>query len=254
MLWWIFAKFLMSFLKAQVSFPSNVTSIISVIKQNCSIRFWLKYYVYTLFKGSPLKCKFLWFSSAQVKICHIPHVNFQLTSLFLFKFWIICHCHDIFSFRQKYSIKAPIWRISSAVVKISPIPHVNFWKHNPSNFVSILSAVKRNSLKLFWLKHYIIWSKAALESVNFWDFRVLGSKIVKFLMLILKWQVNFSSDFSSFFSVITYNSSGVHEFSTLNKRIPRKYQFWHFQVFWWKFAKFVMSFSKPQVSFSSNFA
>ena len=26
-----------------------------------------------------------------------------------------------------------------------------------------------------------------------------------------------------------------------------------FKVFWWKFAKFLMSFSKPQVSFSSNF-
>ena len=46
----------------------------------------------------------------------------------------------------------------------------------------------------------------------------------------------------------------AYAFSTLNKRIPWKYQFWHFQVFWWKFAKFLMSFSKPQVSFSWNFA
>ena len=30
--------------------------------------------------------------------------------------------------------------------------------------------------------------------------------------------------------------------------------FWDFQVLWWKFAKFFMLFSKPQVSFSSNFA
>ena len=36
---------------------------------------------------------------------------------------------------------------------------------------------------------------------------MLGSKFVKFLMSILKRQVNSSSDFSSFFSVITYNSS-----------------------------------------------
>ena len=35
--------------------------------------------------------------------------------------------------------------------------------------------------------------------------------------------------------------------------IPWKYQLWHFQVFRWKFAKFLMSFSKPQVSFSWNF-
>ena len=32
-----------------------------------------------------------------------------------------------------------------------------------------------------------------------------------------------------------------------------KYQFWHFQVFWWKFAKF-LSFLKQKISFSSNFA
>ena len=36
--------------------------------------------------------------------------------------------------------------------------------------------------------------------------------------------------------------------------IPWKYQFWHFQMFWWKFAKSLVSFSKPQISFSSNFA
>ena len=28
----------------------------------------------------------------------------------------------------------------------------------------------------------------------------------------------------------------AHAFSTLDKRIPWKYQFWHFQLFWWKFA------------------
>ena len=34
------------------------------------------------------------FLSARVKICQIPHVNFELTSQFLFKFCIILHCHD----------------------------------------------------------------------------------------------------------------------------------------------------------------
>ena len=79
-------------------------------------------------------------------------------------------------------------------------------------------------------------------------------------MSILKWQVNFYSDFSSFFSAITYNSSVVHVVCSswifyLEQKDPMKISiFWHFQVFWWKFAKFLMSFSKPQVSFSSNFA
>ena len=39
------------------------------------------------------------------------------------------------------------------------------------------------------------------------DFRVLGSTFVKFHMSILNWQVNFSSNFASFFIVMTHNSS-----------------------------------------------
>ena len=41
-----------------------------------------------------LKWKILRLSSAQVKIHQIPHVNFETTSQFLFKFCIILHCHD----------------------------------------------------------------------------------------------------------------------------------------------------------------
>ena len=122
---------------------------------------------------------------------------------------------------------------------------------------------------------------------------MLGSQFVKFSMSILNWQVNSSSNFWSFFIVMTHkfpvnvkliyfllkiikflmsllkrqvNSSQifhhssvsllhcrflVHSFCTLDKKIPWKCQFWHFfLVFWWKLAKFFISFSKPQVSFS----
>ena len=37
-----------------------------------------------------------------------------------------------------------------------------------------------------------------------WDFRVLGSKFVKFLILILNWKVSSSSNFASFFIVIIH--------------------------------------------------
>ena len=50
--------------------------------------------LYTLVKSSQLKCKFLRFSSVRFKIHQIPHVSFELTSQFLFKFFIILHCHD----------------------------------------------------------------------------------------------------------------------------------------------------------------
>ena len=39
----------------------------------------------------------------------------------------------------------------------------------------------------------------------------------------------------------------------MDKRIPWKYQLWHFQVFWWKFAEFLMSFSKPKTFFLQIF-
>ena len=82
-----------SLLKTQVSFLSNVLSVCSTIKHNSSILF-LAQTVYTLVKSNLLKCKFLKFSSARVKICQMSHVNYELTSQFLFKFSIIRHCHD----------------------------------------------------------------------------------------------------------------------------------------------------------------
>ena len=50
--------------------------------------------IYTLLNSSPLKWQSLRLSNARVKIHQIPHVNFELTSQFLFKFCIILHCHD----------------------------------------------------------------------------------------------------------------------------------------------------------------
>ena len=57
-----------------------------------------------------------------------------------------------------------------------------------------------------YLKHYIFWSKGAHQTANVWDFWVLPSKFVKLLLSILKRQVNCSSNFASFFIVMTYNS------------------------------------------------
>ena len=86
----------MSFLKAQVSFPSNVASIFSVIKHNSPILFLAQtlYTVLNVLKRSPLKGKFLRFSSARAKLRQIPYVNFELTSQFFYKFSIILHCHE----------------------------------------------------------------------------------------------------------------------------------------------------------------
>ena len=76
----------------------------------------------------------------------------------------------------------------------------------PTNSVSILNVIKHNPSVLSKLKHYIHRSKAAHESANVWDFRVLGSKFIKLLMSVSNWQVNSFSNIASFFIVITHNS------------------------------------------------
>ena len=83
----------MSFLKAQVSFPSNFASIFSVIKHNSPIPL-LAQTLYALVKSSLLKRKFFRFSSARIKIRQISYVDFETTSQFrLFRFFIIIQCH-----------------------------------------------------------------------------------------------------------------------------------------------------------------
>ena len=80
--------------------------------------------------------------------------------------------------------------------------HVSF----PSNFASIFSAIKHNSTILSLSQTLYTLVKSNPLKCMFWDFRVLGSKFVKFFMSILNWHVNSSSSFASFFIVMTHNS------------------------------------------------
>ena len=74
-------------------------------------------------------------------------------------------------------------------------------------------------------------------------------------MPILKWQVSSSSDFTLFFIVMTNNYSInfklIHFLLWMKGLILS--QFWDFRVLWWKLAKFLMSYSKLQVTYSPNF-
>ena len=165
MLWWKFAKFLMSFLEAQVSFPSSVASIFIATKH---ILF-LAQTLYTLFKRSLLKCTFLRFANAQVKIRQILHVNLELTSqcakfLMSFKaqvifpstfaskfssikndFSILFLAQTLFTFVTSSLLKWKFLRCLSAWVKICQIAHVNFELTSQSlfNFCIILHSDDR---------------------------------------------------------------------------------------------------------------
>ena len=74
----------------------------------------------------------------------------------------------------------------------------------PLNFASVFSAIRHNSPVLFLAQ---TCQRSQLQSIFFLDFRVLESKFVKFLMSVLKWQVNSSSNFALFFIAMTHNSS-----------------------------------------------
>ena len=74
----------------QDSVPSNITPL----------NFFLAQTLYTLFKRSSIKCKFLRFLSANVKTCQCPHVSFQLTSSSNFaSFYIVMTNNSPVSFK-----------------------------------------------------------------------------------------------------------------------------------------------------------
>ena len=72
-------------------------------------------------------------SSARVKICQIPNVNFEMTSQSLLKFCVILHSRDknplwfLSSYFFKFGLKNPIKiPILSGLEKICHIPHIIF--------------------------------------------------------------------------------------------------------------------------------
>ena len=76
----------------------------------------------------------------------------------------------------------------------------------PSNIVSVFSAIKHNSPISFLPQTlYTLFKRSPLKC-KFLDFRVLEPNFLKFLMSILNWPVNSSSDLASFFIVMTQNS------------------------------------------------
>ena len=71
-------------------------------------------------------------------------------------------------------------------------------------------------------------------------------------MSFLKWWVNFSSIFVSFFILMTHNTS--ISFLRWAEGSLKSRNFGTFWVSLWKYTKFIMPFSKPQASFPYNLA
>ena len=90
-----------------------------------------------------------------------------------------------------------------------------FWNNNsiPLLILYPSSVSWRITPLYFFSSNYIYFAqKEHIKMKNFEtfkcsDFQVLGSKFIKFHMSTLKWQVNSSSNFVSFFIVMIHNSS-----------------------------------------------
>ena len=150
--------------------------------------------LYILIKSSPLKGKFLSFSSTRVKIRYIPYVNFETTSRFFIRFFIILqfHCKQILckclahlfsTLGKRIPWKHQLWHFLVFQWKFSKF-FMSFSKSQFSfslNFSGFFSFVKDNPSVPFQVKSYILCTKGTSKSANFGDFRVLGSKFTEFL-------------------------------------------------------------------------
>ena len=100
----------------------------------------------------------------------------------------------------------------------------------------------------------IYFGQKQLINVQFLDFRVIGSRFVKFLTSILNWQVNSFSNFASFFIAIIHNFP-VH-FKLIHFLLwikgPIKVPILRISSSLVKICQLFMPFSKPQIKFSSN--
>ena len=132
-----------------------------------------------------------------LQILYPTSVSWKKTSLY------VCSSNNTY-FTQKEPIKVKIsetfecsgqnlsnslcqfWNDKSIPLQILYFSSVS-WKITPLYFFS------SNNI-------YILCSKGAHYSENFWDFRVSRSKFVKFLMSNLKRQVHFVPNFVSLFS------------------------------------------------------
>ena len=158
--------------------------------------------------------------SAQIKICQISYVNFETTSRFISKFCIPFQFHErlfvcTFLAQSIYTllIRSPLkWkslRLSSAQVKICQIPYANFETTSRflSKFCIALQFHERYLLCNFLAQTIYTLLKRSPLKWNFWDFWVLRSKFVKFLMPVFKRQVDSSPIFVSPSSFMKDNCS-----------------------------------------------
>ena len=131
-------------------------------------------------------------------------------------------------------------------------PRVSF----PLNFASPFTVMIHNSWEIFQLKYYIIWTRLARQSTAFQIFECSEENLPISWRHFWKHKVRAYSNFAALFSVMNNNSSTFFYLrpSILWTKGAHRQNISDFGVVGWKFTKFLMSYLKPKVSFSLNFA
>ena len=170
MLWWKFAKVLVSFLKVWVSFSLDVASIFSAIKQNSPMLFFSSNIIYFDQKKA-IKVQIFVLESKFVKFL-MSILNWQVNSSSIFASLFIGMTQiSPVKFKLKYF---PLWikvfhksqflHFRTCSGKNSLNSSCHFWKHE-SVFLQMLHQYSvpsnKTPLYLFYHKHYILCSKEA---------------------------------------------------------------------------------------------
>ena len=239
-----FTKFLMSFFESRVSFSSNFRSLFSVMRHNNSVLFHLKLWPHqsTIFQTSQC-CN----ESSPNSSCHFWNHKVRIYSKFalLSVSWKIAPLYfcssNLADFRQNEAIKNKFSHFSE-LGENSPNSSCNIWNHKSVffNFQHHSSVSWEITLLCFFGWNFIWFGQKGPSKVQILRLSSVESKFVKLFMSYFKAQVSSSSNFASFFSVMTHNSS-VLFWRKHKERNPSKSKFSDFRLLTWNFTKFVLS-------------
>ena len=205
-------------------------------------------------------------STARVKIHQVSHVIFQTKSQFFFKLWLTLQWH-VRSFFRSFLAKTlyAIGKSSTRRCKFSDVPLValKFTKFlmsflEPivsflSNFASLFSVMRHNSSVVFRLNLYMLWTKRAHQCTIFQTFECSNESSPNSSCNFRNYNVRVYSNFASMFIVMKNNSSVFFALNLIyiGQKEPIEKKFSDFCVVG---LKFLMSYLKPQVILSINFA
>ena len=165
-----FAKFLMSFFQATSLLSFKFCINLQCHQAELPCTFFSSNITY-FGQRSQLKNKLFRFLSVRVKICQVPHVNFQMTNQFLFKFCIILHCRRVMRYNSSVNVKLILFLLWTKGSHQSPnfgtfkcsgenLPNFScHFSNQKSVFLQILyhSSVSRKITPLYFFRSNIIY-------------------------------------------------------------------------------------------------